>query len=211
MSKIPGFRSGKLWKKIVATIGYIFIILIVISILTSKKNSSSQTTSIPAKQETSTASSAQPAKSTPAPTPTPAPPKPQLSKEGVSSNVKIAVKGFDSASTIGDNQFATAKAQGIFKIVTLSITNNQTDAITVDANSFKLVDGRGRIFSPSSDATMAFMSSVSNPKEGFMLTQVNPGMTITGKVAFDVPQDVKGLTLKARGGMTGQEITLAVQ
>ena len=32
MSKIPGFRSGKAWKKIVATIGYLIIALIVIGI-----------------------------------------------------------------------------------------------------------------------------------------------------------------------------------
>lgn len=33
MSKIPGFRSGKVWKKIIASIGYIFIALIAIGII----------------------------------------------------------------------------------------------------------------------------------------------------------------------------------
>lgn len=33
LSKVPGFRSGKLWKKILASIGYAFITLIVIGII----------------------------------------------------------------------------------------------------------------------------------------------------------------------------------
>ncbi|HBV85743.1 MAG TPA: hypothetical protein DEF42_03590 [Desulfosporosinus sp.] len=33
MSKIPGFRSGKIWKKIIATVGYIFIALIAIGMI----------------------------------------------------------------------------------------------------------------------------------------------------------------------------------
>jgi len=33
MSKIPGFRSGKVWKKIIATVGYIFIALIAIGMI----------------------------------------------------------------------------------------------------------------------------------------------------------------------------------
>lgn len=45
MGKIPGFRSGKTWKKIVASIGYLFIILIVIGILRGGSNSTSQTSS----------------------------------------------------------------------------------------------------------------------------------------------------------------------
>lgn len=33
MSKIPGFRSGKVWKKLIATVGYIFIALIAIGMI----------------------------------------------------------------------------------------------------------------------------------------------------------------------------------
>ena len=29
-SKIPGFRSGKKWKKVIASIGYVFIVLAII-------------------------------------------------------------------------------------------------------------------------------------------------------------------------------------
>lgn len=43
MSKIPGFRSGKQWKKNIAIIGYIFIALIIIGILNSGNTEKSTT------------------------------------------------------------------------------------------------------------------------------------------------------------------------
>lgn len=136
----------------------------------------------------------------------------ELSKEGVSSDVKISVQKFESSDTAGNNQFSTKKAQGVFKIVTLSVTNNQKDAITVDGNSFKLIDNQNREFSYSSEAQLAISSSTgSQKKEVFSLKQINPGMTVTGIVVFDVPKEAQGFILKARGGMTGQEIKLKVE
>lgn len=134
-----------------------------------------------------------------------------LSNEGVSSDVKIVVNGMETKNTIGNNQYSTATAQGVFKVITISLTNNQKDAITVDSNSFKLVDDKGREFSYSSEAQMALMSSIGGKDESLFLKKINPGLSVTGKVAFDVPQDAKGLVLKARGGMTGKEITLKVE
>jgi len=152
------------------------------------------------------------ASSTTAPATAPAPAKPvELSKEGVSSDVKIAVTGFISKDSIGDNQYSIAKAQGVFKVVSLSLTNNQKDAITIDSNSFKLADDQGREFSDSTEAQTAMMTSMNAQKDNFFLKKINPGITATGSVAFDVPKDAKGFILKARGGMTGSEITLKVE
>ncbi|HHB1925745.1 TPA: DUF4352 domain-containing protein, partial [Bacillus cereus] len=43
------------------------------------------------------------------------------------------------------------------------------------------------------------------------LEKLNPGLSQTGKVVFDVPKNVQGLVLKARGGMMGKEITLKLE
>ncbi|MCC2491639.1 DUF4352 domain-containing protein, partial [Bacillus cereus] len=82
-------------------------------------------------------------------------PKKELSKEGESSKVKIAVGSVESTDSVG-GQYLSEKAQGVFKIVEVSITNNQKDAITVDANSFKLVDNQDREFKYSTQAQTAF-------------------------------------------------------
>lgn len=98
----------------------------------------------------------------------------------------------------------------MFKVVEVTVTNNQKDAITVDANSFKLVDNKDREFTYSTQAQTAF--DVGNGGQSdFFLKQLNPGLSQTGKIIFDVPADAQGLVLKARGGMTGKEITLKVE
>lgn len=159
-----------------------------------------------------TASAPAPA-SVPATVPAPAPAKPivaELSKEGVSSDVKITVTSFSAKDSVGDNQFSIAKPQGVFKLVGLNIANNQKDAITITSANFKLIDDQGREFSDSSEAGMAFAVS-SNKVESFSFKQLNPGMSIDGVIAFDVPKDAKGFKLKASGGMTGKPITLKVE
>jgi len=116
-----------------------------------------------------------------APVTAPAPAKPvvaELSKEGVSSDVKITVTSFSAKDSVGDNQFSIAKPQGVFKLVGLNIANNQKDAITITSANFKLIDDLGREFSNSSEAGMAL--AVSNNKvEPFSFKQLNPGMVTT--------------------------------
>jgi len=135
--------------------------------------------------------------------------KAPTAKEGESSNVKIAVGSVESVDSVG-GEYLKEKAQGVFKVVEVTVTNNQKDAITVDANSFKLVDNKDREFTYSTQAQTAF--DVGNGGQSdFFLKQLNPGLSQTGKIIFDVPADAQGLVLKARGGMTGKEIKLKVE
>ncbi|HEF1903605.1 TPA: DUF4352 domain-containing protein [Bacillus cereus] len=136
-------------------------------------------------------------------------PKKELSKEGESSKVKITVGSVESVDSVG-GEYLNEKAKGIFKVVEISITNNQKDAITVDANSFKLMDNQDREFKYSTQAQTAYDIGNSG-KSDFFLKQLNPGLTQTGKIIFDVPADAQGLVLKARGGMMGKEIKLKVE
>lgn len=136
-------------------------------------------------------------------------PKKELSKEGESSKVKITVGSVESVDSVGGD-YLNEKAQGVFKVVEISITNNQKDAITVDANSFKLMDNQDREFKYSTQAQTAYDIGNSG-KSDFFLKQLNPGLTQTGKIIFDVPADAQGLVLKARGGMMGKEIKLKVE
>ncbi|MGM1513202.1 DUF4352 domain-containing protein [Bacillus cereus group sp. BceL212] len=136
-------------------------------------------------------------------------PKKELSKEGESSKVKIAVGSVETLESVG-SEHINEKAQGVFKVVELTLTNNQKDAITLSSNSFKLVDNQGREFSPNSTAQIK-LNVANGGNSKFLLEKLNPGLSQTGKIIFDVPKDVQGLVLKARGGMTGKEITLKLE
>ncbi len=131
-----------------------------------------------------------------------------VAKEGISSNVLISVLSSDNKENIGD-EYTKKKAQGVFKVVKIKITNNQKDAITIDSNSFKLIDDKGREFSHSLEGQMAISTS-NNEVETFFLKSLNPGLSIEGYIVFDIPKDAKGLYMKAHGGMLGEEINLKI-
>jgi len=197
------FVSWKKLKGVGKTFGIIwavFALLIVIGNLNS--DDTSQTANAPVTQTDKKDTP----KATKEPKPTEAPV--ELSNEGVSSNVAIRIDGVETMDKIEVNQFSVSKAQGVFKVVQISLKNGQKDAITIDSNSFTLIDDQGREFSYSTDAQVAMMTSENEP---FFLTKLNPGLQITGFIAYDVPTDAKGFTIEARGGMTGKKITLKVE
>jgi len=195
---------------------WVIIVILIIGVIGATTNNKSQPTaaddnknaSSPKSNPTENPKSTEAPKATPAPTPTPAP---VLSKEGVSSDVKIVVEDFETAETIGDNQYSTIKAQGVFKIVKVTITNNQKDAITVTSANFKLIDDQNRQFDDSSQAQLAMESSTKDKRKSFFLQKVNPGLTVTGYIAYDVPKDAKNFILEASGGITGKKIKLKVE
>jgi len=131
--------------------------------------------------------------------------KENLSKQGVSSDVTIKVMSSKYTSKIA-NSFLSEKANGIFKIVKVQISNGQKDAITVDSSSFKLLDEQDREFTISSKAQSVSMSN----EESFFLYSLNPGLSVTGQLIFDVPSKKGTYRLKAQGGMTGDDIELKV-
>lgn len=79
MSKIPGFRSGKAWKKLIATIGYLIIALIVVGIFSDKDKPTTATSpvtssvSTPSSTPEATPTTAPAPSTTPVATPTPTP------------------------------------------------------------------------------------------------------------------------------------------
>ena len=129
-------------------------------------------------------------------------------KGAISSDVGIAVIGVSEADSLG-NQFVQKKPQGKFLIVEIAVTNNQKDAITVDANSFKLIDDKDREFTHSTEGQTAIQMSNRDAK-GF-LEKVNPGMTVKETIPFDVPKDATNFKLEAKGGMTGEKVMLPLQ
>lgn len=123
------------------------------------------------------------------------------------SNVLFTVTGVSEAKTVGSGYFQES-AQGKFVIVKVMISNNQKDAITVDSNSFNLIDNQGRQFSTSVEG-MAAVQISENHTKGF-LTKLNPGMVIDSTFVYDVPTNLKisDFELEARGGMTGDKVKM---
>jgi hypothetical protein len=88
-------------------------------------------------------------------------------------------------SAIG-NQFTSERASdgATFVIVTYSIENCTNESQTVLSDDFKLIDARGRTFSPSSNANTALLME---DDKDFAFSELQPGIPRQMKTAFEVP------------------------
>ncbi|MEC0237777.1 DUF4352 domain-containing protein [Paenibacillus kribbensis] len=147
------------------------------------------------------------AKTTTAPAATPekkAKPKkeeaPKMSKIGEAvqvGNLAVQANKASSKTTIGQNEFMQKKTADKYLVINLSIKNLDKEARTLDASMFKLIDAAGLEYEPMSDADLY----VNDSGNMLFLAKINPGLTKTANVVFEVPKDGKGFKLQADSGI----------
>jgi hypothetical protein len=93
---------------------------------------------------------------------------------------------------------------GQFVAVRVLITNEQRDEITMSTSLFKLLSPEGLEYSASEKSLEV------SGTDTLFLKGINPGLTKSGVVLFEVPNniDISSLRLSFRGGMTGEQATL---
>ena len=126
----------------------------------------------------------------------------------LASNVGVAVLGLRDAGPYLSGSFEqVAKADGKFILVGVAISNRQNTAITMDPNLFEILDSNSNVYSASEKSLEVGTS------HDLFLARINPGVTKTGVVVFDVPQTLglDGLRLSFRGGMTGESAVLPLK
>lgn len=108
--------------------------------------------------------------------------------------VKWKVEDVQKEKTLG-NDYTKTNASGIFLVVKVraELTGNKSG--TVDSNQFELIDNKNRTFTPNSEGQSAYTMQGG---EDLFLKQVNPGLSISGAVVFDIPEDAPGLKLKIK-------------
>ena len=84
------------------------------------------------------------------------------------------------------------KADGIFVILDVEVTNNGKSAQYLMDSFVKLVDNQGREFSPDTGAAVWLKPEGS----ALMFEQINPGIIKKGKIVYDVPQNLRVANLK---------------
>lgn len=95
------------------------------------------------------------------------------------------------------SEYLNKKANGIFVVANISVTNNDTEARTLDTNMFQLKQG-STTYNCSGDATI-----YANDQNNFFLQEINPNLTITGVAVFDVPVDAASLSLVVQNSFWG--------
>lgn len=116
------------------------------------------------------------------------------------------VVSVDTATEVGPS-FSVTKAKGTFVVVKIEVTNNANEAAMVDSSFFKLKSGE-KSFEADSMASLWANTSEDGNNGSFILENLNPDLTMSGVVVFDVSDAVATAAdnvLVAQTGFWGTE------
>ena len=123
--------------------------------------------------------------------------------EAVNANdLSFTVTDISKAKSLG-NSYSKKEAQGTFNVITLTIKNTGKETVTIDSSMLKVIDSQGRKFDYSIEGQTA--KGLAQGKVDLFLQQVQPGLSVTGDIVFDLPDDATDLKLIVKGSMFGTE------
>lgn len=119
-------------------------------------------------------------------------------------DVEYVVNSISTSKSVG-SQYLSAEAKGTFLIVNVTVKNNGNEELMVDSSFFTLINGEKKY---ESDSTAGIYA---NENADFFLEYVNPDLSLTGNVVFDVSDEIissEELQLKVQTGAWGTETEL---
>lgn len=129
----------------------------------------------------------------------------QMNQEAINGDLAFTVTKMTDAKSLG-NSYTKKDAQGVFKIITIKVENKGKETKTIDSSMLKLKDAQDRTFERSSDGQIA--KGMAQGQVDLFLQQVQPSLSVTGEIVFDIPADATGLILEAKGSMFGKAIEI---
>jgi hypothetical protein len=118
------------------------------------------------------------------------------------SSVSQAKSVGDTANGLGDT------AQGEYTILHVSVANISSQSQTLDDSSQYLYDASGRKYDASTSADID-LNSVSGSNSVFF-NNINPGNTVQGQVAFDMPTGVKAVKAELHDSAFSGGVTVSL-
>lgn len=121
-----------------------------------------------------------------------------LNQPATSDDLTFTVTNVSKAKTLG-SQYTKKDAQGMFYIVTVKIENTGKKTVTFDSSMAKVVDNEDREFERSIDGQTA--KGMSEGKVDLFLQQIQPSLSLTGDLVFDLPANISQPQLLVKGGL----------
>lgn len=91
------------------------------------------------------------------------------------------VTAVKTAKRVG-GQYLGTKANGVFVLIDLSLTNQEKEPATISESQIKLIGGNGNEYSQSTDAQFSIDDAF------VILEELQPGVTQKGTLVYDVPK-----------------------
>lgn len=102
-------------------------------------------------------------------------------------DVEYTLNNVEVVDSLG-NEYLSVTPQGKYLVVSLTVKNNGNEALLVDSSLFTLKDG-DKTFEADSEASMYANQDETGTNVGFFLEEMNPDISMDGKIAFDVSEE----------------------
>jgi hypothetical protein len=124
-----------------------------------------------------------------------APAAPQAAKIGTpvrDGKFQFTITSVSHAKSVGDTANGLGDtAQGEYTILHITVTNIGSQPQTLDDSSQYVYDASGRKYDASTSADMDLNSA--SGSDSVFLNDINPGNTVKGELAFDMPAGLKAV------------------
>lgn len=114
-------------------------------------------------------------------------------------DIVYTVNSIEYVDTVG-SEYINKKAQGKFLVIDITVLNNSDKALQISDSFFTILND-GKKF--EGDSTANIYISTQNNTESIWINEINPEISLTGKLVFDVPQSVVDSTEKQLHVQTG--------
>ena len=139
---------------------------------------------------------------------------PGTSTAGIGSKVRdgkfeFVITGISHAKSVGDTADGLGNtAQGRYVILHMKVTNIGSESQTLDDSSQYVFDASGRKFSADTSADID-LGGVSGQNSTW-LEDINPGNTVHGRIAFDLPAGDKAVKAKLHDSAFSGGVTVSL-
>jgi hypothetical protein len=121
----------------------------------------------------------------------------------------FTVTSVSHAKTVGDTQYGMGDtAQGEFTILHLAVTNIGNQSQTLDDSSQYVYDSSGKKYNASSNADIDLAGS--NGQNNTWFQDINPGNTVRGEIAFDMPSGAKAVKAELHDSAFSGGVTVSL-
>ena len=114
------------------------------------------------------------------------------------------------AKSVGDTAYGLGDtALGRYTILHVTVTNISGQSQTLDDIAQYLYDASGRKYDASTTADLS-INSGSNGQNSVFLNDINPGNTVRGEIAFDMPAGVKAVRAELHDSVFSGGVTVSL-
>jgi hypothetical protein len=106
------------------------------------------------------------------------------------------VKGVEETNKLS-SVLGEKTTEGKFAIVEVTVKNGDKKARIIDGEMFRILTADGTEYEPNAELDMY----VNEGDIGFFLQEVNPNLSKTGKIVFELPADVTQYDLQVSSGL----------